>query len=65
MYMCELYGNGALCLIIMLEHYVYEEDAWLNETVCECETAMETGKYDECEMHMLEHMMYDIQWHYG
>ena len=51
--MYELYENGALCLIIMLEHYVYKEDAWLNETVCECEMAMETGKHDECEMHML------------
>ena len=58
--MCEL-----LCFIIMFGHYVYEEDAWLNKTVCKCETVMETSKYDECEMHMLEHMMYDIQWQYG
>ena len=57
MYMYDLYENEALCLTIMPEHYVY---AWLNETVCECEMAMETGKHDECEIHMLEHMMYDI-----
>ena len=38
--MCDLYGNGVLCLIILLGHHVYEEYAWLHKTVCECEKAM-------------------------
>ena len=55
--MCESYGNGALCLIIMLEHYVWEK---MHECIKLYVSMKRQGKYDECEMHMLDHMMYDI-----
>ena len=50
--MYELYIIEALCL-----NMIY---AWLNDIICEYEKVMETCKHNECEMHMLDHMMYDI-----
>ena len=62
--MYELYDNWALCLIFM--HWSLcvgivctKKDAWLHKTVYECETAMATGKHDECEMHTLACMIHD------
>ena len=45
--MCDLYGKGALYLIIMLGHHMYKEAAWLHKPVCEYEMAMKAGKSDE------------------
>ena len=50
--------NDTSCLIIILGHYVLEK---MHEYIKPYVNVKRQGKYDECEMHVFDHMMYDIQ----